>query len=388
MALIPIVLGQVTHLSSATSAWDEEKLARKIVADTNNGGLIMALYAAQGVSDMAEFKAQASQFALDHEAIGIHDRTLTVGSSAAMQMDGNVATLVYDLLDWSTQLLNQYPDIAAGTSGQPVKIGILAIFTHGESYTLQSERGGAWIQDLHSWAQQLVPYLTIEAKILLYACSTAGVPPAAHSARTGGLAFAEALANEIEKGLTDAFGRQSHPVVWGHRVPGHTTGNVTLAGYGGGAFSARDDLITDFSKRMAKKAILETNTQGGPQKQTIQDRAKNSIPTIMRVNQNESAPANPVNVYFREIPLLGFDAVWAGISDSATTDLGSCRLTQAGQTLMLTGQATFAKRFDTSYRALLNGLTVYDDPPAPEPVPVTPPSAPSCNPDGSGETDR
>ncbi|HLO88335.1 MAG TPA: hypothetical protein VK203_25480 [Nostocaceae cyanobacterium] len=344
---------------------EELQLAQKIVADIKNGGLTVAVYAASNVGSVAEFQRQANQFAADHLALGVNGGRVRQGEKAAMQMEDDIPSRLSALSVSVGQLLDKFPELTGGKC-LVVPIKTLAIFTHGEPYTLQASGKGGWISSLEKWVSGITPYLAPSPQILMYACSTAGTPDEKHSKRTNGLPFADAVRLEMQKQLKVRYGENANvdPEVWGHTNAGHTTANNRLKGFGGAA-GGGTGLLDTVTAKITELAL--TNVGGDPlnenQLKKLQEAAKKSTARIL---QAETGTKDPTNAYIREVPLIGISRVWEQISTKDEPNFADLGLSTDTNERLGLALAQFRKRFDVELPKLENEIKILQKPPAPK----------------------
>jgi hypothetical protein len=342
---------------------EERQLAQKIIADIKSGGLTVALYAASNVGSVAEFQRQAQQFAGDHLALGVNGGRVRQGEKAAMQMEDDIPSRLSALSISVGQLLEKFPDLTGGKC-LVVPIKNIAIFTHGEPYSLQASGKGKWISSLEKWVAALTPYLAPSPRVLLYACSTAGTPDAEKGKRTNGLPFAEAIRLEMQKQLKAKYGENANvdPEVWGHLNAGHTTANNRLKGFGGTA-GVGTGLLETVTAKLAELAL--NNVGGDPltanQISKLQTSARKATNRILKA---ETGTKDPTNAYIREIPFIGINKVWQQISTKDEPNFADIGLSEDTNKRLGTALALFRQRFDTELPKLEGVIKTLQKPPA------------------------
>jgi peptidoglycan hydrolase-like protein with peptidoglycan-binding domain len=336
-----------TRTSIAAPAGEAE-LAQKIVADIRSGGIEIAVYAYREVRSKAEFERQATQFAVDHQAIGLARGAVQIG--AAMEMTGDLSNVIQNLIDNIGTLLQRHPDLMGGQSVE-IPVRTLAIFTHGSRTGIQAGRDGRWISD--QLVPQVAPFLSATPRVLFFACSTAGTP-------ARGMPYAEAVRMALQAALEQRYGTEAGvaPEVWGHTTAGHTTANKMLVGFGGGPSSTGgDSLIGITGQRLAEMAVAQagrTGTLSDSQQQEVERRASRSM---QRVLQATTGKRDATQVFIREVPQIGIERVWRDLSTQASDDFSDLGLTPEATERVRAGLREFQARFPRQLSELEQYIT-------------------------------
>lgn len=341
----PVVAVQRDSARAAPAAGETAPadLAAKIRSHVRTrGGITVAVHPVASVHASSEFKRQAGQFAIDHQALGLRSGSLRAG--VAMELSDSLPAVLQRLTDQIQALLSSNPDPDGGQS-MDVSIQTLAIFTHGERNQIEAGPHGQWIKNsLAPWVDQIAPFLSPSPLVLLYACSTAGQPPK-------GLPFAEAMRERLQTDLESRYGLDAgvSPQVWGHQVSGHTTANMTLTSFGGGPdSSAGTSLVPVLARRMTALAVEQagrTDDLTDAQRRQAETRGRYAIVQIFQTSSAETGATNPLNDYLREIPQMGIDRVWIDLSTPATPDLSDLDLTPDAVARVSRGLAELQDRF-------------------------------------------
>lgn len=312
------------------------------------GGITVAVYVYRTARAASEFQRQASQYAEDHQALGISGGRVRPG--AAMEIETGVSDNLRALQLGIQALLLRHPDLT-GYQSIPIPIRTLAIFTHGGQTQLQAGPHAAWVRrSLEPWVESIAPYLAPSPRVLLFACSVSGDPPR-------GLPFSEALREMLQDALEQQYGPGTEvaPEVWGHTRPGHTTANALLRGFSGGPVSsAGEDLLVISRDRLTRLAIERSGraTALTERQQTqIEALAWRSMRKVWRAETGRQAPTN---VFIREIPQMGIDRVWRMISTPMTPNVSDLGLTPEAATRLVEGLYVFQERFTDELDRLTN----------------------------------
>jgi hypothetical protein len=271
-----------------------------------------------------------------------------------MSLDSGAATLLSDLTKGIQGLLAAYPDL--GEDVPPIKVKLLAIFTHGEKTGLELAAGGKWIfNSLKDWVEAVAPYMAPGPTIDIFACNTAGTP-------AKGLPNAEAMQQLMQAELVKQYGEDKAGTtsVFGHETARHTTFNKDLRGFVGGESVG---LLETIGSRMAQKAIAETegaDQLSDDQIAGLEKLGKSLAGKIFEAHgmkgkkrEDYTGSDDPRNVYFREIPQRGIDTVWTDLSaEEAPEDFSALRLTPHAEGRMKEG----ALHFRALYQAQLAKL--------------------------------
>ncbi len=155
------------------------------------------------------------------------------------------------------------------------------------------------------------------------------------------------MREELQKQLEHRYGVDGGiaPEVWGHSTAHHTTGNVNLVGFQGGAVSSTGmALLTVLGRRMAQ-LVMETmglDSLTNAQSDKIYDMSRSAI---KRVLTPRTGRLDATNTYFREIPQLGIDRVWQDVSTPYSPDFSNLNLTEGATLRMARGAEEYQQRF-------------------------------------------
>jgi hypothetical protein len=309
-----------------------------------------------------EFKRQATQFAIDHTAVGLSGGAARAG--VAIEITKPISELLNDLEIAISAILRESVRVPVRT---------LAIFTHGIERELEAGPIGGpaaqveWITDVKAWVDQIAPYLSLAPSVLLYACRTGGQP-------AKGLPFAAGAAQYLQEALEalhpSDMGRVA-PEVLAHKTRAHTTANPTLVKYGGsGPASAGEDFEQRLASAMVTAAIqLAGRDAAGPgtaglpaitgdQRKALTDAAMRGVQRVFRVTQSETGIKSPKNDYLREVAFMGIDRAVSDLTREAVPDFTSLGLTADATRRVGDGFAAFKRILDAELARLASLASV------------------------------
>lgn len=202
----------------------------KEIKDTINkaGGLIVSIFTGYIDKNTTQwtpkkqgtFEEAAKRFAQHHNAVGISNNQLVTGESAAMSaktMDEVIARVTHTKIRVKKIV------------GKNIPISTLAFFTHGLPNSLDFSARGDRISSKNAkprrtispddFAKKVGNSLADDAKVIMYACDTAGLDEQDQDEKSDGEGtFADALRDSL-----NTNGQQRE--VWGHRNAADTIGN-------------------------------------------------------------------------------------------------------------------------------------------------------------------
>lgn len=337
----------------SSSASKRLELAKQVKQDIKAfGGLRVAVYLqnTQGKNNDAEFRRQADQYAKDHQTYGVSGGKFKRG--VAMVIDDEVSDLMESVTNEANILLDDFPELFDEANPKPdVKIHMLSVFTHGGRQRLKAGKtGNRWISP-DKFVKGMAPLLTASPIINLYACKVAGAVPVDE----------ENFVTEVQESLTEQLNEiygESFVEVWGHTSTAHTTFNPDLAMTGPTGAVA---LQQDFGRRLVDMVIEELGAEVDEgQRATLEKAAAKVIRQTFspRQKKGDSEPPsksskgwftgsrNPMNVYFREIGLLGLDRVWEDLTAASDpTDYSDLGMSEEAQDRLIEGVRFFRERF-------------------------------------------
>ena len=339
------------------------ELADQIMAVwRQEGGITVALYGFKVHAGGGEFRRQATQFAIDHGAVGLSGGEARAG--VAIEITKSISGLLGDLETAISALLSESVRIPVQT---------LAIFTHGIERELEAGPvGGAqaavgWISDVKTWVDQIAPYLSLAPRVLLYACRTGGQP-------AKGIPFAAGAAQYLQEALEalhpDDVSRVA-PEVWAHKTRAHTTANPTLVKYGGaGPASAAEDFEQRLASAMVTAAIqlagrdaVGAGTAGLPavtegQREALTRDAMRGVRRIFRTTSEETDIKSPKNDYLREVAFMGIDRAVGDLISETVPDFSALGLTAEAAKRVSDGFVAFKRLLDTELARLASLASV------------------------------
>jgi hypothetical protein len=211
--------------ADADSGQGDSELARLATA-----GLEVAVYDG-GHGDSATFQATAAIFAAEHRAVAARGGRVVIGHPLRGDTAQAAAAAVSQTLE----------AVRAELGNDQVRISTVAVFTHGYPYRLNhSDTNDAQDANASGFSAALDASLTVDARVVLYACATgsasatrqADMDSAMAGTTTPAMAADNAsggdtgYADQLRDGLTSSP-EGSQREVWGHRTYGHATSNPT-----------------------------------------------------------------------------------------------------------------------------------------------------------------
>ena len=338
---------------------ERSELAQFIYDKLNSSeGLCVAAYPAK-LKSAAEFERQATQFALDRQAIGLKNGVPYLG--VALKIERNsLPQLLATLSTAIDALLQDFPEIT-GEQSVAVKFGTLGIFTHGEPDQIQAAKIGTkadgteenqWIKNsLPDWAKGLAPFLRNTVQVVLYACSAAATP------KSGGNSFAELLRQNLATNLANEYDARDIVLdVWAHKDSGHTTANNRLVQFYGGLETVNGiEMIPLYTEWLTGFALSEQGINAAPGSSAYKAASTHCLSIIRKSlsGLGFEGSKDPINNFIRDIPLMGMNRVWTDMVGDHDLDYSDQPISADAQIRLTKGADTIRKRFSKEWASLL-----------------------------------